>query len=91
MFNYCAISPRCDGASNAPYTVSYPYRKSFTINVKALVFVVVLASALAAPAVSFAQADGPVIRARVRAEFVQLEKAGYHMGDGDQTTYPAQI
>jgi hypothetical protein len=27
----------------------------------------------------------------VHAELVQLEKAGYHVGDGDQTTYPAQI
>jgi hypothetical protein len=27
----------------------------------------------------------------VRAELVQLEKAGYHPGDGDNTTYPAPI
>jgi hypothetical protein len=62
------------------------------MNVKTLVSAVVLASALAAPAISFAQqSNGPVTRAQVRAELVQLEKAGYHVGDGDQTTYPAEI
>ncbi|WP_425511493.1 DUF4148 domain-containing protein [Pararobbsia alpina] len=55
---------------------------------------VALASTLASPAalaVSFAQSNGSVTRAQVRAEFVQLGKAGYHMGDGDHTTYPAGI
>jgi hypothetical protein len=62
------------------------------MNVKTLVSAVVLASTLAAPVVSFAQqSNGPVTRAQVRAELVQLEKAGYHVGDGDQTTYPAEI
>src|ERR1700761_6459348 len=32
-----------------------------------------------------------VTRAQVRAELIRLEEAGYHVGDGDQTTYPAQI
>ena len=62
------------------------------MNVKTLVSAVVLASTLAAPVVSFAQqSNGPVTRAQVRAELVQLQKAGYHVGDGDQTTYPAGI
>ena len=62
------------------------------MNIKSLVSTVALASALAAPAVSFAQqSNGPVTRAQVRAELVQLEKGGYHLSDGDQTTYPAQI
>jgi hypothetical protein len=62
------------------------------MNVKTLVSAVVLASTLAAPVVSFAQqSNGPVTRAQVRAELVQLEKAGYRPGDGDHTTYPAQI
>ncbi|MGF6267117.1 hypothetical protein OKW49_008111 [Paraburkholderia youngii] len=62
------------------------------MNVKTLVSIVVLASSLAAPVVSFAQqSNGPVTRAQVRAELVQLEKAGYHVGDGDHTTYPAEI
>ena len=57
---------------------------------KSLIPAVALASALVAPAVSFAQSNGPVTRAQVRAELVQLEKAGYHVGDG-HTTYPAEI
>jgi hypothetical protein len=61
------------------------------MNIKSLVSAVALASALAAPAVSFAQqSNGPVTRAQVRAELVQLEKAGYHVGGG-HTTYPAEI
>ena len=58
--------------------------------IKSLIAAVALASALVAPAVSFAQSKGPVTRAQVRAELVQLEKAGYHVGDG-HTTYPAEI
>ncbi|WOD20860.1 DUF4148 domain-containing protein [Paraburkholderia kirstenboschensis] len=57
---------------------------------RSLVSAVALASALAAPAVSFALSNAPVTRAQVRAELVQLEKAGYHVGDG-HTTYPAEI
>ena len=34
---------------------------------------------------------GATARAQVRAELVQLEKTGYHLGDGDNTTYPEQI
>ena len=52
------------------------------MNVKTLVSAVVLASTLAAPVVSFAQSSGPVTRAQVRTELVQVEKAGYHVGDG---------
>jgi hypothetical protein len=58
--------------------------------IKSLIPAVALASALVAPAVSFAQSNGPVTRAQVRAELVQLERAGYHVGDG-HTTYPAEI
>jgi hypothetical protein len=61
------------------------------MNIKSLIPAVILASAMAAPAVSFAQSNGPATRAQVRTELVQVEKAGYHLGDGDQTTYPAQI
>nr|WP_123282637.1 DUF4148 domain-containing protein [Paraburkholderia caledonica] len=49
-------------------------------------------AALAIPAVSsFAQSETSVSRAQVRAELVQLQKAGYRVGDGDEATYPAQI
>jgi hypothetical protein len=58
---------------------------------RSLIPALALTFALAAPAVSFAQSDGPVTRAQVRAELIQIEKAGYHVGDGDHTTYPAGI
>jgi hypothetical protein len=50
-----------------------------------------IAVALAAPAVAFAQSNGALTRAQVRNQLIQLEKAGYRPGDGDQTTYPQQI
>jgi len=57
-----------------------------------LVQSLIIAAALAIPAASsFAQSDASVTRAQVRAELVQLEKAGYRPGEGDQVTYPAQI
>jgi hypothetical protein len=60
--------------------------------IKSLIPAVVLASALAAPVVSFAQqSNAPVTRAQVRAELVQLEKAGYQAGRGNDLYYPADI
>jgi hypothetical protein len=44
---------------------------------KSLIQAVVIASVLAAPVASFAQSNQPVTRAQVRAELIQLEKAGY--------------
>jgi hypothetical protein len=58
---------------------------------KSLIQAVVVAAALAAPVVSFAQSNGSVTRAQVRAELIQLEKAGYHVGDGDNAHYPEAI
>jgi hypothetical protein len=58
---------------------------------KSLIQSVAVALALVVPVASFAQSNGPVTRAQVRAELVQLEKAGYHVGDGDHTTYPREI
>jgi hypothetical protein len=61
---------------------------------RSLIPAVALASALAMPAVSFAQqSNGPVTRAQVRAELVQLEKAGWRpaMGMGNSPDYPAGI
>jgi hypothetical protein len=57
---------------------------------KTLISAVVVAAALAAPVASFAQANQPVTRAQVRAELVQLEKAGYNPV-GDHTDYPANL
>jgi hypothetical protein len=57
---------------------------------KALIPAVVIAAALAAPSFAFAQNNGPVTRAQVRAELAQLERAGYNP-TGDQTDYPLNI
>jgi hypothetical protein len=58
-----------------------------------LVQSLIVAAALAIPAVSsFAQsnANAPVTRAQVRAELVQLEKAGYQPGR-DDPQYPRDV
>ncbi|MEC5408154.1 DUF4148 domain-containing protein [Paraburkholderia sp. MPAMCS5] len=57
---------------------------------KTLISAVVVAAALAAPVASFAQSNQPVTRAQVRAELVQLEKAGYNPV-GDHVDYPANL
>lgn len=58
---------------------------------KSLIQAVAVATALIVPVASFAQSNGPVTRAQVRAELVQLEKAGYRVGDGDNAHYPEAI
>jgi hypothetical protein len=50
----------------------------------------IVAAVFAVPAVSFAQSTSTITRAQVRAELVQLEKAGYNPS-GDQTQYPKNI
>jgi Domain of unknown function (DUF4148) len=57
---------------------------------KSFVPALVLASALAAPAFAFAQDNAPVTRAEVRADLVQLEKAGYNPST-DRVDYPKNI
>lgn len=57
---------------------------------KSLIQAVVVAAVLAAPVASFAQSNQPMTRAQVRAELVQLEKAGYHPGISSPH-YPADI
>ncbi|MDE1178994.1 DUF4148 domain-containing protein [Paraburkholderia sp.] len=58
---------------------------------KSLVQAVIVAAAFVAPVASFAQSSSHVTRAQVRAELVQLENAGYRVGDGDNTHYPEAI
>jgi cytochrome c556 len=58
---------------------------------KSLIQAVVVAAALAAPVAVFAQSNQPVTRAQVRAELVQLEKAGYNPAHGEDPYYPADI
>jgi hypothetical protein len=59
---------------------------------KALVQAVLVSCALAAPALSFAQAvnNGPVTRAEVRADLARVERAGYRPEASDPY-YPADI
>ena len=57
---------------------------------KFLISALVLSSALAAPVFAFAQNNAPVTRAQVKAELVQLEKAGYNPG-GEDVNYPQDI
>jgi hypothetical protein len=59
---------------------------------KSLIKAIALAVVLAAPVASFAQANQPVTRAQVKAELVQLEKAGYNPGrSGRDPYYPADL
>jgi hypothetical protein len=61
------------------------------VNIMKLVQSLIVAAALAIPAVSsFAQSSQPVTRAEVKAQLVQLEKAGYNPAS-DNTKYPANI
>ncbi|MGF6573177.1 protein of unknown function [Paraburkholderia fungorum] len=58
---------------------------------KTLISAVVVAAALVAPVASFAQSTNqPLTRAEVRAQLVQLEKAGYNP-IGDHTDYPSNL
>lgn len=52
-----------------------------------------VAALVAAPALSFAQVqgNGPVTRAEVKSELIQLEKAGYNPATANDATYPADI
>jgi hypothetical protein len=55
-----------------------------------LVQSLIVAALVAAPVVSFAQSQQPVTRAEVRAEVVQLQKAGYSPAT-DNAQYPQNI
>ncbi|WP_296659428.1 DUF4148 domain-containing protein [Paraburkholderia sp.] len=58
---------------------------------KKLIPAVVVAAALAIPAISFAQPEQQgLTRAQVRAELVELEQAGYNPAT-DHLSYPASI
>jgi hypothetical protein len=58
---------------------------------KSLINAVALAALIAVPVASFAQSNQAVTRAQVRAELVQLEKAGYNPGASDESAYPANL
>jgi hypothetical protein len=56
---------------------------------KSIIRAALVATALIVPVASFAQSQ--MTRAQVREELVQLQSAGYHVGDGDQAHYPEAI
>jgi Domain of unknown function (DUF4148) len=58
---------------------------------KLLVRLVIAASAIAAPALSFAQSTGSLTRAEVYQDLVRVEQAGYNPARGDDPNYPADI
>jgi hypothetical protein len=58
---------------------------------KSLIQAAVVAVVLATPFASFAQSNQPITRAQVRAELVQLEKAGYNPSDSSDAAYPNNI
>jgi len=55
-----------------------------------LVQSLIIAAVVSIPAVSFAQSNESLTRADVRAQLIQLEKAGYNPAS-DQTQYPKNI
>jgi hypothetical protein len=55
-----------------------------------LISSLIVAAAVALPALSFAQSNQPLTRAEVRAQLVELQKAGYDPAS-DQTQYPQNI
>jgi hypothetical protein len=72
-----------NGCRHPPAPIQSSYWRSI---MKSLIKAVALAAVLAVPAVSFAQsqgANGPVTRAQVRNELVQLEAAGYRPSVND--------
>jgi membrane protein involved in colicin uptake len=59
---------------------------------KTIATLLVTAAALTAPVLSFAQsADHGLTRAQVRAELVQLERAGYNPQTAADASYPQEI
>ncbi|WGS52503.1 DUF4148 domain-containing protein [Paraburkholderia sp. D15] len=58
---------------------------------KSLIEAAVIAALITAPLAAFAQSNQPVTRAQVRAELIQLEKAGYNPATANDYEYPANI
>lgn len=55
---------------------------------KSLIQAAVIASVLAAPAISFAQSDAPLTRAQVNADLVQFEQNAPRGATGHDPYYP---
>ena len=63
---------------------------SIEVKIMKLVQSLVVATLVAIPALSFAQVNQPLTRADVRAQLVELERAGYNPAS-DQAQYPKNI
>jgi hypothetical protein len=62
----------------------------FEVSIMKVIQSLLVAAVVALPALSFAQSNEPLTRAQVRAQLVQLEKAGYNPA-GDQAHYPQNL
>ena len=58
---------------------------------KSLIEAAVIAALITAPLAAFSQTNQPVTRAQVRAELIQLEKAGYNPATANDVDYPADL
>lgn len=58
---------------------------------KSLIQAAVIATLVAAPALSFAQSDAPVSRAQVKAELAQFVQANPHTAFGKDPYYPDNV
>jgi hypothetical protein len=78
-----------DITSQAPGSLDFDY---FDIRRRLMKLVqsLIVAALVSVPVVSFAQVQQPVTRAEVRAELVQLQKAGYNAGS-DDAQYPQDL
>jgi hypothetical protein len=61
------------------------------LTVKTLIRLTLAVSALAIPALSFAQSTAPLTRAQVYEDLVRVEQAGYTPGESDDANYPSDI
>ena len=58
---------------------------------KILAGLVIATATIGAPALTFAQSNGPLTRAEVRADLVRVEQAGYNPARVNDIDYPANI
>ena len=58
---------------------------------KTLLRTIAIAALVVAPVFASAQSNGPVTRAQVRHELIQLENVGYNPATANDTNYPANI
>ena len=88
----CRCSRRCKHRlvfGNVCQTIHQPCSRSIAIMKKIFVCLALAAGTLAAPALSFAQSNGPVTRAEVRADLVRLE-SGLRAGGCERRQLPCR-